>query len=429
MTGRHAASSGNGRDISARTLSNPGNDLHPAASVAPCKNNIARETPMPAAHKTARIVEPQRTILVFQGGGALGAYQAGVFEALDASRRQPDWVVGTSIGAINAALIAGNPPARRRERLDTFWERVSRPESGLAAGWHLPETGLALGDGFGSNLRSLQTMTFGLPGFFQPRANALFALGLATAPGEASFYDVAPLREILLELVDFDYLAESPVRLSVGAVDVESARIRYFDSRHERLGPEHILASGALPPAFPPVEIDGRLYWDGGIYSNTPLEWILHEPRVHSLCLFATLWQQDDQPPQTLRDVLRRSKEIQFSSRADALIAIEREMHQLRHAVNLLSYELAELNGQSSLRDLACLGCGSVFHLVYLQAPRLPGEDHTKDIEFEAGRVAERRTAGYADTVRALQAKPWEKEKVARGQGIVVHDFSPAKSA
>ena len=383
---------------------------------------------MPAAHKTARIIEPQRGILVFQGGGALGAYQAGVFEAFEASGRQPDWVVGTSIGAINAALIAGNPPERRLERVHTFWDRMSRPETGLAAGWSSPQAGLMLGDSFGSTLRSLQTMAFGLPGFFQPRTNAAFAFGLATAPTDASFYDVAPLRETLLELVDFDYLANSPVRLSVGAVDIESAKIHYFDSRKCRLGVEHILASGALPPAFPPVQIDGRLYWDGGIYSNTPLEWILREPRIHSLCLFATLWQQDDQPPQTLSDVLRRSKEIQYSSRAESLIAIEQELHQLRHAVNLLSYELAELNAQSPLRDLACLGCGSVFHLVYLQAPRLPGEDHNKDIEFEAARVAERRAAGLADTRRALHERAWEKEKVARTEGIVVHDYSSAST-
>lgn len=379
---------------------------------------------MPAAHKTARIIEPQRSILVFQGGGALGAYQAGVFEAFEASGRHPDWVVGTSIGAINAALIAGNPPKRRRERIQAFWDRMSRPETGLAAGWSLPEAGQMFEQSFGSTLRSLHTMAFGLPGFFQPRTNAAFAFGLATAPTDASFYDIAPLRETLLELVDFDYLATSPVRLSVGAVDVESAQIRYFDSQHCRLGIEHILASGALPPAFAPVEIDGRLYWDGGIYSNTPLEWILHEPRIHSLCLFATLWQQTDHAPQSLSEVLRRSKEIQYSSRAESLIAIEQELHKLRHAVNLLSYELAELNAQSPLRDLACLGCGSVFHLVYLQAPRLQGEDHNKDIEFEAGRVAERWAAGLADTRRALQERPWSKEKVARSEGIVIHDYS-----
>ncbi len=124
---------------------------------------------MPAAHKTARIIEPQRSILVFQGGGALGAYQAGVFEAFEANGRQPDWVVGTSIGAINAALIAGNPPKMRLERIRTFWDRMSRPETGLAAGWSLPEAGLMLGESFGSTLRNLHTMAFGLPGFFQPQ--------------------------------------------------------------------------------------------------------------------------------------------------------------------------------------------------------------------------------------------------------------------
>lgn len=384
---------------------------------------------MPAAHKSASIIEPQRSILVFQGGGALGAYQAGVFEAFEASGRQPDWVVGTSIGAINAALIAGNPPKKRLERIKTFWDRMSRPENGLATGGAFPEAGLMLGESGGSLLRSLHTMAFGLPGFFQPRFNAAFAFGLATDPAEASFYDIAPLRETLLELVDFEYLANSPVRLSVGAVEIESAQIHYFDSHHCRLSAEHILASGALPPAFPPVKIDGRLYWDGGIYSNTPLDWILHEPRIHSLCLFATLWQQDDRPPHSLSDVLRRSKEIQYSSRAESLIAIERELHQLRHAINLLSYELAELNAQSPLRDLASLGCGSVFHLVYLQAPRLPGEDHNKDIAFEVGRIAERWAAGLADTERALHEKPWEREKVARSEGIVVHDYSSASAA
>lgn len=384
---------------------------------------------MPAAHKTARIIEPQRSILVFQGGGALGAYQAGVYEAFEASGRQPDWAVGTSIGAINAALIAGNPPKRRLERIRTFWDRMSRPETGLAAGWSLPETGRMFEQSFGSTLRSLHTMAFGLPGFFRPRTNAAFALGLATEPTDASFYDVAPLRETLLELVDFDYLAKSPVRLSVGAVDVESAQIRYFDTQHCRLGVEHILASGALPPAFPPVEVDGRLYWDGGIYSNTPLEWILHQPRIHSLCLFATLWQQTDHAPQSLSEVLRRNKEIQYSSRAESLIAIEQELHRLRHAVNLLSHELAELNAQSPLHDLACLGCGSVFHVVYLQTPRLPGEDHNKDIEFEAERVAARWAAGLEDTRRALREKPWENEKVERSEGIVVHDYSSASTS
>jgi NTE family protein len=369
---------------------------------------------MPAAHKTAAVIEPRRTILVFQGGGALGAYQAGVFEALERSGRQPDWVVGTSIGAINAALIAGNPPELRLARVKEFWRRMSAGAGGLPGA-----NGM-----FGAAMRSLSTLAFGLPGFFEPRSAASFAFNLATEPDAASFYSVAPLAETLTELVDFDYLARSPVRLSVGAVDVESARLVYFDSRQGRLGPEHILASGALPPAFPPVEIDGRYYWDGGIYSNTPLDWILHDqPRDHSLCLFPTLWPQQDAAPRSMRDVLRREKEIQFASRADAIIEIEREMHRMRHAINLLAYALAEHEAESPLTELACLGCGSVFHVIHLEAPRLPGEDQSKDIEFATARVGERWAAGQADAGRALEAKPWLVE-VPPSEGIMVHDFT-----
>lgn len=374
---------------------------------------------MPAAHASATVIEPRRTILLFQGGGALGAYQAGVFEALAASGRQPDWVVGTSIGAINAALIAGNPPELRLARMRAFWERMGARTGGDAGSWPF-----SAASGLDEGWRRLQTLAFGLRGFFEPRRSLAFALDLPTEAELASYYDVSPLRATLADLVDFDYLAESPVRLSVGAVDVESARLTYFDSKHCRIGPEHILASGALPPAFPPVRIDGRYYWDGGVYSNTPLEWILRDlPREHSLCLFATLWQNYDEAPTTLRSVLRRSKEIQFASRAEALIEMERDLHRLRHAVNLLTRALAEKVPESPLLDLFNLGCGSVFHVIQLEVPRLEGEDHSKDIEFDADRVGLRWAAGLADTRRALRDKPWRVE-VAPTQGIVVHDYT-----
>lgn len=373
---------------------------------------------MPSAHKQACVIRPRRTILVFQGGGALGAYQAGVFEALTESGHTPDWVVGTSIGAINGALIAGNPPEKRLDAVRGFWQHISRN----AVGACLPVTGEL--DAAGTNLlRSYFTLTFGLTGFFQPRAFSPFALNLPTTVKEAGFYEVSQLRASLEQFVDFDYLARSPVRLSVGAVDVETAQLVYFDSKRTRLGPEHIMASGALPPAFPAVEIEGRLYWDGGIYSNTPLEWILHEPREHSLCIFATLWQERDAAPQCLRDVLRRSKEIQYASRAEALLELEREVHRLRHSVSLLSGELARLDADNPLVALAELGCGSVFHLIHLQVPRLPGEDHTKDIEFDGLRVGERWAAGRGDLLRAMDEKPWERA-VGPTEGIVVHDYA-----
>jgi NTE family protein len=369
---------------------------------------------MPAAHKTSTIIEPRRTILVFQGGGALGAYQAGVYEALIDAGRQPDWVVGTSIGAINGALIAANPPEHRLASLREFWRRMSDGVGGLEV-WN------AL---FGIGLRNLAMLTFGLQGFFEPRGFSSFPFNIPGVPAAASFYSVEPLAATLAELVDFDYLAQSPVRLSVGAVDVESARLVYFDSRQEALKLPHVLASGALPPAFPPVEIDGRFYWDGGIYSNTSLDWVLHDqPRDHSLCLFPTLWPQQDRAPCALADVLRREKEIQFASRADTIIEMEREMHRMRHAINLLARALAEHESDSPLIPLACMGCGSVFHVIHLEAPRLPGEDHTKDIEFATDRVRQRWEAGLADGRRALAAKPWLVE-VPPTEGVMVHDFT-----
>jgi predicted acylesterase/phospholipase RssA len=209
-------------------------------------------------------------VLVQQGGGALGAYQAGVYERLAAAKLEPDWVVGISIGAINGALIAGNPPQRRAERLREFWERVSVP----GWGW-LP----------GQDWSAHYAMAFGVPGFFSPR---LTPAPLAAPGSDAalSYYDPAPLRSTLEELVDFDRLNQGGVRLSVGAVEVVSGDERWFDTAHERITVDHILASGALPPGFPPVMIDGVAYWDGGIVSNTPLQYVIDHPPARDLLVF-----------------------------------------------------------------------------------------------------------------------------------------------
>jgi NTE family protein len=361
-------------------------------------------------------VLPKRTILLFQGGGALGAYQAGVFEAMNLSGLAPDWVVGTSIGSINAALIAGNRPERRMEHLYEFWARVSQ-------GWHidLPDADLP----FLPQLNKLLTITGGLPHFFLPHWGHGFHFGWPAAPAKAGLYDVSPLRKTLEELVDFDYLNNSPIRISVGAVDVENGQIRYFDSRQERIGVEHILASGALPPAFPAVEIEGRHYWDGGIHSNTPLEWMLRDsPRQHSLCLMATLWPLEDVVPTTLPDVLRRSKELQYASRSRTLIKLEQELHTLRHTVSQLAAKLPpELRADKEIAQAVDRGCRSVYHLVRLQAPRLAGDDHTKDIDFTPTGIGQRWAAGQRDTLRALAAKLWETP-LGPEQGVLLHDFS-----
>lgn len=363
----------------------------------------------------------RRTVLILQGGGALGAYQAGVYEAMAGAGHPPDWVIGTSIGAINAALIAGNRPERRTEHLYEFWARVGQ-------GWYPDgspdDTEELPGGSAAGRWNALATMAVGLPGFFSPRWFHGFPCGLDVCPDTAGIYDTAPLRRSLEELVDFDYLNDGPTRLSVGAVDVESGTIRYFDSSADRIGPEHILASGALPPAFPAVRIDGHYYWDGGIHSNTPLEWMLADtPRRDSLCFLATLWPLGDDAPRNLAEVLRRRKELQYASRANTLIRLEQEMHRLRHSLSLVASRLsASERRDPELADAIALGCSSVYHLVRLQAPRLPCEDENKDIDFAPARVKRRWAAGRGHAARAFALRPWEQPADPHA-GVVVHEI------
>lgn len=374
-----------------------------------------------------KVILPQQTVLIFQGGGALGAFQAGVFDGLHEAGLSADWVIGTSIGAVNAAIIAGNPPQRRLEYLHEFWARMGQ-------GWFVDPQAADAAAGsetWAGTVNAINTMALGLPNFFLPRWAGGFAFGLPVDPENASLYDTTPLKTTLEELIDFDYLNQSPVRISLGAVDVESGEMRYFDSRQERIGVEHLLASGALPPAFPAVEIDGRHYWDGGIHSNTPLEFMLRDkPRRHSLCFMATLWQQEDVMPTTLSAVLRRNKELQFASRSATLIGMEQEMHRLRHGIWLLANRLpAEDRADAELAASIELGCRSVYHLVRLQAPRLGHENQTKDIDFAPSHIEARWQAGRQDVLRVVATRCWETP-VGPEEGVVLHNFAgPAKAA
>jgi NTE family protein len=217
-----------------------------------------------------------QVVLVLQGGGALGAYQVGVFQALHEAGIEPDWVIGTSIGAINGAIIAGNPPDKRMPRLETFWNHVRN-----AGEFELP----SLWPGLGHLLTNLTTVTQGVPTFFTPRPPAWGGVNALLGVDAASYYSTGPLRETLCALVDFGYLngQQEPTRLTVGAVNVRDGTMHYFDSRDEALCIEHVMASGALPPAFPAIRVAGEPYWDGGIYSNTPLEAVLDDhPRRNS---------------------------------------------------------------------------------------------------------------------------------------------------
>ncbi|OGB00532.1 MAG: patatin [Burkholderiales bacterium RIFCSPHIGHO2_12_FULL_69_20] len=358
----------------------------------------------------------RQVVLVLQGGGALGAYQAGVYEGLHEAGIEPDWVIGTSIGAINAALVAGNAPQHRLERLRAFWDMVAH--KGLPALW----PGLP---GLPTFWTTLSAINQGLPGFFAPNHRAWLSPHLALGEETSGYYETSRLRDTLAGLVDDHLLTACSPRLTVGAVNVKTGRMRYFDSRDEPLDLRHILASGALPPAFPAVRIGDELFWDGGIYSNTPVEAVFDDnPRRNSLVFAVQLWQPDGDAPQSMWQVSGRQKDIQFSSRVDSHVQRQAQIHQLRHIVRELTRQLpASALAQPDVRDMAGYGCGTVMHLMRLVAPRLADEDHTKDMDFNVARIQQRWQAGLDDARRTLARQAW-LEPVGPMDGLVVHDLS-----
>jgi len=356
---------------------------------------------------------PGQVVLVLQGGGALGAYQVGVYQALHERGIALDWVIGTSIGAINGALIAGNRPEHRMERLQAFWDRIERAS---------PADALRLWPAAQSMVGNLDTMLRGVPGFFAPNGGAWLGPYAPLGVEAASYYSTAPLHDTLVSLIDFSRLAQRETRLTVGAVNVRTGTMRYFDSRDEALGPEHVMASGALPPAFPAVRIDGEPYWDGGIYSNTPLEAVLDDkPRRSSLIFTVNIWQPGGDEPQSIWQVMGRQKDIQYASRADSHIARQKQLHRLRHVIRELTSHLSAKERESAVvKELASWGCGTTMHVVRLLAPGLDDEDHTKDIDFSAAGIRARSHAGYLDTLKVIDAAPWEAEADPT-EGVVVH--------
>jgi NTE family protein len=356
-----------------------------------------------------------QTVLVLQGGGALGAYQVGVYEALHEAGIAPQWVIGTSIGAINAALIAGSKPDERLEKLCEFWSRVQNDQ--------LIPPGLP--NWLASAARNWRAIAAGVPSFFSPNPMAFLSPHNRLGTEAAGYYSVDPLRRTLEELVDFDQLNHGGTRITVGASSVRTAEMRYFDSRDMPLGVEHVLASGALPPGFPAVRIDGELYWDGGILSNTPVEVVFDDnPRRDSLVFAVHIWNPHGPEPETIWEVLNRQKDVQYSSRAAAHIKRQRQLHRLRHIVAELSGMLPEDKRRSNkVTDMASYGCLTRMHVVRLLAPALDYEDHSKDIDFSAGGITRRREAGYRDTIETLERAPW-REPVDDVEGFVLHEAS-----
>ncbi|MDE2580448.1 MAG: patatin-like phospholipase family protein [Rhodospirillales bacterium] len=358
--------------------------------------------------------------LVLQGGGALGAYQAGVYQALHEAGIEPDFVAGVSIGAINGAIIAGNPPERRLERLRAFWETITARPAGTWS-WPFPVDGDEPRRAV-NTLAAMQAMAFGQPGFFTPNLpNPWFSpRGAKTA---TSIYDTAPLRETLLRLVDFDLLNRNPVRYAAGAVAIRSGNFRYFDTTQSVLGPEHVMASGALPPALPMVRIGEDCYWDGGLVSNTPLQHVMENAGSARMLLFQVdLFSSRGRLPRDMMDVLSREKDIRYSSRTRMVTDAYKERFRERRMLRSLLAKVPEdrLTPEEKALKESCDAMPelTILHLIFEQAAY---EGQAKDYEFSAASMREHWQSGYRDTSATLGRKSWIRVGTSP-TGIVVHD-------
>lgn len=372
----------------------------------------------------------QTLALVLQGGGALGSYQCGVYEALHAADLRPDWFIGTSIGAINAALLAGNAPEDRVDRLHEFWDTICHPVGGAGLiadnirhllSW-LPHSDWL--SAWANSMGALGALSVGQRGFFSLRPMSPF-LRHNGGPAATSFYDTSALKTTLERLVDFDRIndARQDVRLTVCAAEVTTGNSRYFDSRHQTIRAEHIMASGALPPAFPAVEIDGKLYWDGGVLSNTPLECVWQdEPPRDTLVLQVDLWSAHGRAPQKMADVFERQKDIQYSSRTRQGTDSGAEIRRLRHAIQAVLNNVPEQYLDDALRrELEHWAGSHVFNIVQLIYQAKPHEAQHKDYAFGLLAQREHWASGVADMQQTL-AHPQIFVKPSRKKGVVTHD-------
>jgi NTE family protein len=357
--------------------------------------------------------------LVLQGGGALGSYQAGVYEALLASEYLPDWVAGISVGAINAAIIAGNALVHRVQSLRSFWEAITAPTilwppapAGLPAEWQ-------------RRASALSALMFGQRGFFTPRPPQDWF----SSDKCVSYYETSVFKRTLERLVDFDRInGTKDMRLSVGAVNVRTGHFAYFDSEEITIRPEHIMASGALPPGFPPVEIDGEQYWDGGLLSNTPLQYMIdYYPRRSRLVFQVDLFPAHGCVPTNLDEVHEREKDIRYSSRTMMSTNSLREKHDVRHAINELHKLLpADLANTEQAKRLYEHGCVTQMDIVQLIYRPIEPQGAFKDFEFSRSTMEARWQQGFSDARSNLHASPW-LAPMPRDLGVrvfdVIHDI------
>jgi NTE family protein len=374
-------------------------------------------------HAPVRTPMTAQRVLVLQGGGALGSYQAGAFQALCNGGFEPDWVAGISIGAVNAAIIAGNPAEKRVDRLKEFWQMVSAP---------VPWNPVLKGDRSRTAFNEASAAiiaTFGVPGFFTPRVPPA-PLWPQGSPQSQSYYDTSPLRKTLERLVDFDRINDLKCRLSVGAVSVTTGNFRYFDNlefrrQGKRIGPEHIMASGALPPGFPSIVIEGEHYWDGGISSNTPLDYVLDAETRNDLLIFQVdLFSARGPLPETLLEAAEREKDIRFSSRTRMNTDKNRQIHNARRAVrDLISKLPKELKDDPSAKFLSEASKENTVTVVHLIYKSKNYETSSKDYDFSHVAMVEHWDAGVRDVHLSMRHKEW-LERPQSGETMVSYDLS-----
>jgi NTE family protein len=374
----------------------------------------------------ARIL-PGQIVLAFQGGGALNAYQGGVYQALHEADIEPDWVIGTSSGAINAGIIAGNPPDQRLERLREFWTSMEYKPWWEGSPFLAPWLGNSrLAAEMLNQAAHISAFFCGVPGYYAP--NHALALGVNAPLGveRAALYTTEDLAKTMAGLTDPAWFNSGRPRLTVSTVNVTTGCMQYFDSARMPLNLSHVLASAALPISFPAVRIDGAPYWDGGIYSNTPIEVVFDDnPRRDSIVFADQMWHSSGREPQTFLDVLSREKDIQFASRDVSHIARQQNIHRLRHVVRELVRLMPEEQRETQeVKELAAYGCRTFMHIVRLNAPYIEGEGNSRDFDFTREGIRLRWKAGHDDTARVLEQRPWKVE-VDPMVGVAVHDCQP----
>ncbi len=358
-------------------------------------------------------------ILLLQGGGALGAYQAGVYQGLAEAGVTPTWIAGISIGAVNSAIIAGNPPGRRLERLRTFWDRVSQSPVVELPAW------LEMFRPVQGRMSIAQVATFGIPGFFSPRAVPP-NLAMGGTQDAMSYYDTSPLKSTLEELVDFDLINRRAVRLSLGSVNVRTGESVYFDNHKTRIGPEHVMASGALPPGFPAVVIDGEHYWDGGIVSNSPLTYVWDERPLRTALIFqVNLFNARGELPRNMDQALERVKDIQFASKQRLNNSRVRELGEMRAALARLLGKLpAGLKADADAQKLAGLCDDRDWTVAHVNDYRPSHAGQAKDADFSRDTVNARWAGGLEDIRRSAACLDW-LQPLDLGPGIRMYHLPP----